>query len=132
MSYLKLRTSGHATLHAYGIALQAAAKSWTWLQGRNRLGSPYNRRWLIMTAKSNPTGMLCLDASSTKVKANLIGGFPRAAPRSSMRQFAPIPAVANTTRQLFEAHAKVGPQPGVSPRVGSTFFWSNDWAHVGQ
>ena len=74
-----------------------------------------------MAAKSKPTGMLCLDASSTKLKGNLVCCFPGAAPRSNLWRLATIPAVGNSTRHELRAHVRVALQPRVFPKVSYTF-----------
>ena len=77
------------------------------------------------------TGMMCLDASSTKLKANLVCCFPAAAPSSSLYRLATIPSVANNTRHELRAHVRVDLQPGVFPKVLCTFSWSKDAGHGG-
>ena len=79
-----------------------------------------------MATRSKRTGMLCLDASSSKQKANLVCGFPSAAPRSSLCWLATIPSVAHNIRQELRAHVRVALQPGMFPKVSCTFRWSKD------
>ena len=83
-----------------------------------------------MAAKSRPTGMLCLDASSIKLNANLVYPFPF--PRSSLCRLAIIPAVANSTRQELRAQLRVASQPGVFPKVSCTLCYQKTTARVGQ
>ena len=124
--YENVRSVDHAKTVAFPSPSQALAKSWTWMSGRKCPGSPHNRHWLLMAAKSKPTEMLCLDASSTKLKASLVCGLPCAAPRSSFCRLATVPAVENTTQQEFRAHVRVSLQPGVFPKVSYTFSSSKD------
>ena len=82
-----------------------------------------------MAAKSRPTGMMCLDASSTKLNANLVFSCPF--PSSILCRLATIPAVANRTRQELRAHLRVGLQPGVLPKVFCASSWSKSAKPVG-
>ena len=118
--YLKKSGVGHAKSLGFTSTLDhLAADSWMLPYGHNCPGSPHNRYWLPVVAKSDPARMLCLDTSSTKVKANRVCGLPGAAPRGICRS-ATIPIVANTTRQLLRAHPMLHLQPGVRPSVSYT------------
>ena len=127
--YLKVSSDGHATALASTSPSHALAKSWTGLWGHNCAASPHNEHWLPMAAKARPTGMLCLNASSTQLNAKLVCPFPF--PSRSLCRLATIPALAISTRQELTAHLRVPLQHRVFPKVSCTFNWSKDASRGG-